>query len=414
MWVSSLPVENAKAYDITLYGATGFVGRLTAAHLAPRCRELGLELAIAGRNREKLATFARELSDTLEVGILVASSEEPASLEAMAAASRVICSTVGPYARLGTPVVEAALAADSDYCDLTGEIQWIRRSADRFDADARRRGVRILHACGFDSVPSDLGVYLVQRRLTEERGAPAPALRLRLHRQAGGVSRGTLESMVGLFEEASRDRSIRRLLKDPHSLEPRWTGEERSSRAPLRDSATGGWVVPFIMEEVNRRVVYRSNALSGYSYGRDFRYSELFLLPPGVAGLAKAIAIRGAMGLSRLLLSFGPTRRLLRLIAFPPPGSGPQIAREGGGHFDCRIEDPETGTEELRISADRDPGYGATAIMVGESAILLARTKGAPGVEGGVLTPAVALAEALAEALTGQGVRFDPRPKAHH
>ncbi|MFW6329932.1 MAG: saccharopine dehydrogenase family protein [Alkalispirochaetaceae bacterium] len=412
-------MEAAPGYDITLFGATGFVGRLTAAYLHRRCREEGLTLCLAGRKGEKLADLASRLAEQADghagaPATLLADSENVASLRAMARRSRVICSTVGPYARYGTPVVEAAVREGSDYCDLTGEVQWMRRSADTFAGAAEAAGVRIVHACGFDSVPSDLGVYLVQKRLIAETGEPAPALRLRLHRQEGGVSRGTLESMVGLFREAASDATVRALLTDPHSLEPHWSpdrggGETAAGgeRVSWKDGASGGWQVPFLMEEVNRRVVYRTNALSRFLYGRDFRYNEVFVLPPGIGGFLKALAGRSAITAGRLLFAFPPTRSLLVALLFPPPGSGPRVAEEGGGYFEARIEDPLSGRAYLRIEGDRDPGYGATAIMLGESAILLAAPR-EPDSPAGVITPAVAFGEALPRQLSRQGVRFLP------
>lgn len=445
--------------DITLFGATGFAGRLTAKHLYRRCREEGLPFAVAGRNRERLESLARELAssagdksdssppaagepvaDAVEPpAIRIATTDDTDSLTRLAQGTKVLCSTVGPYSRLGTPVVEACAAEGTDYCDLTGEVQWMRRMIDRFDETARRSGARIVHAAGFDSIPSDLGVLLAQERLVELRGRPAEALRLRLQRQAGGVSRGTLESMVELVKEAGREAWIRELLKEPHSLEPDWTpkGRRRAAggrgrgprasgreRSPWRDPATGQWTLPFIMEEVNRRVVYRSNALKGYPWGKTFRYRELFLLPGGFKGFLAALTGRLLFGIGPGLIAFPPTRALISAALFPKPGEGPRLALEGGGSFEVRVELPESGEAVVSVAADRDPGYGATAIMLGETAVLLRQSRnagggGAPGdgdrkestpgigpTTGGVLTPATALGSLLAERLTTVGVRF--------
>lgn len=296
----------------------------------------------------------------------------------------------------------------------------MRRMIDRFDETAREQGVRIIHAAGFDSIPSDLGVLLAQTRLREIHGHPADRLRLRVHRQAGGVSRGTLDSMVQLVREAAREPGIREFLKDPHSLEPGWTPPGRPAPRPRwRDAASGEWTVPFFMEEVNRRVVYRSNALAGYPWGRDFDYREIFLLPRGGRGFLTALAVRLLARIGPALIAFPPSRALISATLFPKPGEGPKLAREEGGSFEVKIEDPETGKSVVNIAADRDPGYGATAIMLGETAILLSRTRAAErGQEGGratamggrprggVLTPAAALGHELAERLTSAGVRF--------
>ncbi|MFO8043218.1 MAG: saccharopine dehydrogenase NADP-binding domain-containing protein [Alkalispirochaeta sp.] len=423
--------------DITLLGATGFVGRLTARHLYRRCRQEGLTFAIAGRNRERLEALAQELvqaasperseeriqesDDRADPPVIrVASTDDATALARLARESSVLCSTVGPYARLGTEVVATCVQEQADYCDLTGEVQWMRRMIDRFDETAQEQGVRIIHAAGFDSIPSDLGVLLAQTRLREIHGHPAGQLRLRVHRQAGGVSRGTLDSMVQLVREAARDPGIREFLKDPHSLEPGWTPPGRRAPRPRwRDAASGEWTVPFFMEEVNRRVVYRSNALTGYPWGREFDYREIFLLPRGGRGFLTALVVRVLSRIGPALIAFPPTRALISTTLFPKPGEGPKVAREEGGNFEVRIEDPETGQSVVSVAADRDPGYGATAIMLGETAILLCQTRAAErGQEGrratgmggrpqgGVLTPAAALGHELAERLTRAGVRF--------
>lgn len=400
--------------DITLFGATGFVGKLTAEHLNRRCNEEGLVLALAGRRKEALDALAGELSSRTPAGnlgpggpiVLVADSDDPDSLLKMARVSSVVASTVGPYATFGTPLVEACVTSGTDYCDLTGEVQWIRRTIDRFHKSARESGTRIVHSCGFDSIPSDLGVLLAQQRYREARGEPAQMLRMRLLRQAGGVSRGTLESMVELVKEATRDKGVRAVLKDPRSLEPGWRPPgHKGAAVPLRDPVSGEWTLPFLMEAVNGRIVRRSNAILGYPYGEDFRYHELVLLGSGVSGLLKAILGRLALLFLRPLIAFPPTRAIMRATLFPKPGEGPTIARHRGGHFSLALESPGLPEPLIQIDAERDPGYGATSIMLGEAAIFLAKSR-AEASEGGVLTPATALGSRFAEQLTRQGVRF--------
>ena len=420
-------MSDHRPIDITLFGATGFAGRLTAAHLYRRCREEGLTFAIAGRSRERLEGLSQKLEAGEAPGlssyprdpepgrsepplVRLASSDDPEELRRLASESRVICSTVGPYALLGSPLVAACAEAGTDYCDLTGEVQWVRRMIDTHTATARRSGARIVHSCGFDSIPSDLGVHLAQMRHRELYGDVASRLRLRLTRGEGGVSRGTLESMVNLVIEAKKSTAVRELLKDPRSLEEGWTPPGRKSGSHgWRDPVTGAWTLPFIMEEVNRRVVHRTNSLLDYPYGRDFEYRELFFLPRGPGGFLAALFGRVGMALAKPLLSFPPTRWLVKMVAFPKPGEGPRVALEGGGSFEARLEKPETGEVLVEVAADRDPGYGATSIMLAESAILLARTREREA-EGGILTPAAALGAPLAERLTAAGVRFGTGP----
>lgn len=256
------------------------------------------------RNRlcrqEALEAFATELVSqepgrSLGVGkptVMVADTDDPASLFKMAQGSSVVASTVGPYATFGTPLVEACASSGTDYCDLTGEVQWIRRVIDRFHKSAQESGARIVHSCGFDSVPSDLGVLLAQQRHREETGKPAGVLRMRVLRQAGGVSRGTLDSMVELVKEATRDREVRAVLRDPHSLEPGWTPPGRKGRAvPFRDPVSGEWTLPFLMEAVNGRVVRR------YEYGSN-RNRRLFHgeAPLGASSTAHLCRFALAMG----------------------------------------------------------------------------------------------------------------------
>lgn len=414
-------MSDHRPIDITLFGATGFVGRLTAKQLHRRCREEGLILALAGRSRERLEMLLRELRGEeprdhelsspargREAPLLrLASSDDPDSLRRLAAESRVICSTVGPYALLGTPLVAACVEEGTDYCDLTGEVQWMRRMIDEYGESARERGARIVHACGFDSIPSDLGVYLAQKRHRELYDTVAGGLRLRLTRGEGGASRGTLESLVHLVIESKKSSFVRELLKDPRSLEEGWNPPaDRPRRRRRRDPVTGRWMIPFLMEEVNRRVVHRTNSLLGYPYGEAFEYGEYIFLSRGFLGFLSALMGRLAIALARPLLAFPPSRWLIRKIAFPKPGEGPRLALEGGGSFDARLENPETGEALVTVSAERDPGYGATSIMLAESAILLIKSRDGEH-QGGVLTPAVALGEPLAERLTASGVRFD-------
>jgi short subunit dehydrogenase-like uncharacterized protein len=402
--------------DVCLFGATGFAGRLTAKHLARRCAEAGLVFALAGRSVERLEALRAELSP--QIRIRTADSSDPASLDRLAGECRVICSTVGPYARYGTPLIAACAAHGTDYLDLTGEVPWIRDIIDGYEETARQSGSRIVPSCGFDSIPSDLGVLTAQQALRDSGRQTARALELRVEAMQGGFSRGTLESMRTLIKAAVRSRRVRTILSDEDSLTPEWGAPQPGNGPPRRDNrgawrdSTGAWCMPFFMDRVNGRIVRRSHALQGRPYGPDFSYREVLPLGRGPAGLLAALAARLGMGVVTALLVFPPTRLLAAWLLFPKRGQGPRMALEGGGMFRLGVYDPEEGSKLLSISADRDPGYGATAIMLGEAAVLLAETTGdaSSPAGGGVLTPAAAFGSALVTRLHAAGIRFERFP----
>lgn len=402
-------MNDASPVDICLFGATGFAGRLTARHLADRCGPAGLRLAVAGRSRERLEAIAADLP--MPVEILTADTEDATSLDRLARESRVVCSTVGPYAQYGTPLVDACVRHGTDYLDLTGEVPWMRRSIDAFHDRAVQSGSRIVHACGFDSLPSDIGVLLAQEELRRRDGAYAGSLELRMERASGGFSRGTLDSMLLLIRAAVRDRRTRRILADPRSLEPGWPGSPSTSPGDEIDAkgprswkeATGAWSIPFFMDSVNGKVVRRSHALAGYPYGRDFAYREVIPLGRGFRGFTAALLGRALFGAAVLLLVLPPTRFLLARFVFPRPRSGPKAALEGRGGFHLTVRNGASGAVVVEATAERDPGYGATAIMLAESALLLAETRGAAR-PGGVLTPAIALGLDIVPRLAEAGV----------
>lgn len=393
--------------DIVLVGATGFAGRRVARHLHTRCHAMGLRLALAGRSMERLESLRAEIHDATirdpelrQLDLL----DGEACLQ-LARATRVVLSTVGPYQRYGSFLVAACAEAGTDYADLTGEVPWIREMIDAHDAQARRSGARIIHACGFDSVPSDLGVLTAQDRLQRETGTPATCLELQVGSSEGGFSRGTIDSLIGVVRSAIRRRRTRAILSDVHSLEPDWAPGLRPAtrlRGGWR-TANGRWALPFVMEGINARVVHRSHALAGFPWGDDFSYRELIPLGRGLKGLTAALLGRAAVGGFLALVAFGPTRRLVEAF-LPAPGTGPAVADRGEGYFRLVICDGRDGRPLVEVAADRDPGYGATAIMLAEAGLLLAGTTEAGSHGGGVLTPAAALGSDYATRLTAAGV----------
>lgn len=387
--------DTARTHDVVVFGATGFTGRLVAEHLAARGDDAG-RWAIAGRNPDKLAAVAEELG--VDVPQLVVDATDDEQVATMAAATHVVCSTVGPYAQYGEPIVRACAESGTDYVDLTGEPQWIRRMIDAHHDTAVASGARIVHSCGFDSIPSDLGTLVAQQAMEDRHGTHATRVRLRVKAMKGGASGGTLASLLQVVEDAAADPEVAQVIDDPYSLLP--AGERvgvavGSSAKPTYDETFSSWTGPFVMELVNAKIVRRSNALLGYPWGREFHYREAVLLGDGAAGRARATAMAAGTEGGTLALS----NRLVRDMAerfLPSSGSGPDAAEREAGFFDIRIvaEHPEGGEDVVvKVTADRDPGYGATSRMIGEAALTLAQDDVSVG--GGSWTPASALGDAL-------------------
>lgn len=404
--------------DLVLWGATGYTGRLVAHHLVRHGKDLAWGLG--GRGAEKLEALRDELAalrpEARDLPLLVGDSLDPRSLEPIVARTRVVCTTVGPYARYGTPLVSLCAELGTDYCDLSGEVSWMRRNVDRFHDRAKRSGARIVHACGVDSIPSDLGVLLLHRRL-EEEGARLARARYRVRNFRGGVSGGTAASLLEIVKEARTDPAARQVMLDPYALNPageREGPDRDSGLRPRLDRDRGVWTAPFLMATINTRVVRRSNALLAFPYGRDFRYDERVDAGRGRRGRMRARML--SWGLSALTgaAAFGPTAWLLRRLVLPAPGEGPSAAERERGSFRITIlgdgvreyEDEPTISARVRVAADLDPGYGASARMLAESALCLARRE-AVGLEAGVLTPASALGLPLIDRLRPVGVTFE-------
>ncbi len=400
-------------FDLVLFGATGFTGRLVAEYLRDHA-EPGLAWAIAGRDRGKLEALRAELARARggrDVPVLVGDVSDPPSLAAIVAQARVVCTTVGPYTRYGPPLVAACAERGVDYCDLTGESNFIRQMIDQHHAEAERTGARIVHACGFDSVPSDLGVHVLQSFARARFGAPCGSVAFYLERARGGVSGGTVASMMGIVDLAKRDRATRKVLLDPYALNPEGerAGPDRDPRGVAFDPRVGGWTVPFFMGPINTRVVRRTNALSEYSYGRDFRYTELQRLPGGPLGFIAGAALMAGLGATMAAAAVPLARRVLDQL-LPAAGEGPSASSRANGYFVVGLRgeghdrDGRPFAVRGEVSGRGDPGYAATALMLGESASCLAKDPKATG--GGVLTPAYALGDALVARLRAAGMTF--------
>jgi len=404
-----------REHDVVLFGASGFVGQLTAEYLARRAPD-DVRIALGGRSRGKLEQVRAGLGErAASWPIVVADSGDAASVTALAESTRVVATTVGPYMRYGLPLVAACAAAGTHYADLTGEVLFMRRSIDEHDAAARASGARIVHTCGFDSIPSDLGVLALHLHAREHGLGDLRDTTLVVTSTRGGVSGGTVDSLRGQLDIARRDPAARRVMTDPYALSPDRAAEpdlgpERDPMSIVHDPALGGFLAPFVMGSVNTRVVRRSNALQGHVYGRELRYRELMLGGGLPFGPARAAAIAGGIGALVAGLSLSPTRKLLdRLL--PDPGEGPSAEARDRGFFHIDVHGRTSSganlVSEIRVSGD--PGYKATAEMFGESALALAADEERLPPVAGVLTPATALGEVLTERLRRAGHTYRVR-----
>ena len=392
-----------RAYDLVVFGATSFVGEILTQHLVDRHGADGaLRWAIAARNPSKLADTAAATGATVDQ--IVADAGSPDDMANLVGQTRVVVSTVGPYATYGSELVAAAAAAGTDYCDLTGEPHWMRRMIDAHSETAEASGARIVHTCGFDSIPSDLGVWFLQQAALERFGQPLQRIAMRVRTMKGGPSGGTLASMHNVIDELRSDPSLRSVLTNPYSLAPaehRKGVRQPDVRIPARDPLFEQWVAPFVMASVNTKVVHRSNALMGHPYGVDFEYDEATLMGDGPAGAVKAGGLTAGLGGFMAASAVRPIRDLLTGRVLPAPGEGPTPEQQLAGFFDIRFRGTTSDGRRLgaRVTGDRDPGYGSTGKMLGEAAVLLTDSSRRQDGTGGFHTPATAFGQDLVDAL---------------
>ena len=409
----------AREFDIVVYGATGFVGKLTAEYLARAGGQA--RIALAGRSEQKLQAVRAGLPEAArDWPILTVDANRQSTLDDMAARTRVVVTTVGPYSKYGLPLVAACAKAGTDYADLTGEAMFVRQSIDDFHKQAIDTGARIVHACGFDSVPSDMSVYALFRRVRQDNEGELLDTNYVLRDFSGGVSGGTIASMTEVMRAASSDPDTRKMLEDPYTLaQDRGAEPEFGSQPDLawrrgRDIApelAGVWAGGFVMAPYNTRIVRRSNALLDYAYGRRFRYAEYMgtgrsLTAPVVSALTTAVTA-GSAALGYRLFRFLP-RALVERIA-PKPGTGPSEQVRENGYY--RVETYTTTTTGARyvatMSQSGDPGYKATAAMLGECGLALALDRDKLPELYGVLTPAAAMGDALLLRYPAAGISLE-------
>lgn len=408
-------VTDKRAFDIVLWGATGATGRRAAHHLARRCAESGLALAIGGRNLGKLEHVRDGLpGDGGEIAILVGDSFDTAFMDEMSAQTRVVVSTVGPFGVYGSALVAACVANATHYCDLTGEPQWMREMIDTHQDEARETGSRIVHACGHDSIPSDLGVQLLQTTALVHYGRLCSRITTRVTRMKGGFSGGTAGSFLNAMRLRETDPDFDCLSADPYALCP--PGERKGADGPDRmmplkvtwDADLKAWAYPYFMGPMNSKVVRRSNAIMGYPYGRDFRYTETALSRGGVGGWLVAVrkTLFGKMFL--IAMAIPATRGLLERHVLPKSGEGPsKEVRESGSYEIIQVGALRDGTVlKQRITGQGDPGVRSTTMMLTEAALCLAEDE--ITVDGGFWTPASAMGPHLLARITAHaGLSFE-------
>ena len=400
-------------HELVIFGATSFVGQILCHHLAERFAPNELNWAMAGRSAAKLDSLRAALPESHRgVPSIVADAADERALKAMIDQARVVISTVGPYDLYGEPLVKVCAESGVDYCDLTGEVQWIRRMIAAYEETAVASGARIVHCCGFDSLPSDLGVYYLQQHAMEQFGAYCERVKMRVRAMRGGASGGTIASMMNIAKQVAADPELRRELADPYSICPR--DSKPATRQPnvsfaKHDADFDAWVTPFIMAAINTRVVHRSNALSDYTYGKDFRYDEAVLTGRGVKGRAAATTAALAIGSFMAGASMAPTRWVLEKFV-PAQGEGPSPKQQEEGFFNLLFLGKTAKGEEIRVkvTGDRDPGYGSTAKMLTQAGLCLARDIDKGAASGGFPTPATIFGSKLIERLQAHaGLTFE-------
>jgi short subunit dehydrogenase-like uncharacterized protein len=408
-----------REFDIVVYGATGFVGKLTAEYLAAAGGQA--RIALAGRSPEKLAAVRATLGAAArDWPIVAADASSPSSLEALAARTRVVLTTVGPYSRYGLPLVAACAKAGTDYADLTGEAMFVRQSIDDYHKQAIDTGARIVHACGFDSIPSDMSVYALFRRARQDGEGDLLDTDYVLRGFAGGFSGGTIASMTEVMRAASSDPDTRKMLEDPYTLAQDRGAEPELGPQPdlpwrrgreIAPELAGVWAGGFVMAPYNTRIVRRSNALLDYAYGRRFRYAEYIGVGPSLAApVLSAVTTAATAGFAALgyrFFRFLP-RGLVERLA-PKPGTGPSEEVRENGYY--RLETYTTTSTGARyvatMSQSGDPGYKATSVMLGECGLALALDRDKLPELHGVLTPAAAMGDALLARFPGAGISLE-------
>ncbi len=400
-----------KEYDLIVFGATGFTGRLVADYVN-RIVAAGepLRWAMAARSLDKLAQVRTQIGAPPQLALIAADACDARAMAELVAKARVVITTVGPYQLHGEALVSACAHAGTDYVDLCGEPVWMARMIPKLQAAAEASGARIVFSCGFDSIPFDLGVLFLQHAAQERFGQALARVHGRVRVMKGGVSGGTIASALATIEQIGRDTRLTRIMADPFALTPGFRGPAQpDGELAAYDALAKSWSGPFVMAVINTKNLHRSNFLLDHAWGRDFCYDERMLSGDGETGRRRAVAMQRKARLQAMLLGFGPTRALLQRFALPKPGQGPSARQRETGCYELLFIGQGRDGQILRtvVTGDRDPGYGSTAKMLAQSALCLMRDIPRSLTRGGVWTPGASMGLALIERLQQHaGLRF--------
>ena len=382
-------------FDIIIFGATSFVGQILSRYMLKQF-SLNAEIkwAIAGRSESKLNELKTSLGsagDSLEM--LIADADDPDSLRTLCESTKVVISTVGPYALYGEPLVKTCVEVGTDYCDLTGEVQWIAKMIERYEDQAKASGARIVNSCGFDSIPSDLGVFFLQQQAKQKLGETCSSVKMRVKNMKGAASGGTVASMTNIFKEVASDPELRKTLANPYAICPAGHGNktyQNSMNRPQYDSDFDSWVAPFVMAVINTRIVHRSNSLIEGGYSDNFEYNEAMLTGKGIFGGGLAASVGVGLGGFAMAAAIPPTRWAMEKFILPKPGEGPSLEAQQKGFYDLRFYGKTENNQEIRckVTGDQDPGYGSTGKMLAQATACLLQDTSKEEFTGGFWTPA--------------------------
>ena len=395
-----------KKLDLVIWGATGFTGKLVCEYITNSYNSKDLNWTIAGRNEEKLLKLKNRLN--IKNSILIGNSNDKYSLEKICGKTKVICSTVGPYALYGTNLIHACIKMKTNYCDISGETQWIRKIIDTFHEKAKKQKIKIVNSCGFDSIPSDMGVYFCQSNYYKENGEYANEINMRVAGTRGGFSGGTYNSLTNVIHEASLNKSVRKILNNPYGLNPinEQSGPDKKDLKSVEyDNEAKSWIAPFVMAGINTKIVRRSNALLNYKYGNSFLYSEAVLVGNGILG--KIIGYLSLIPILMVIQKKGSVIKKIVDLFVPKAGEGPSKKQRENGFFSLKFFFGNNRQRYLaKVTGDMDPGYGSTSKMLAECAICLA-LEDTLNENYGVITPSVAFEENILERLENNaGLEF--------
>ena len=397
-----------KQFDIIIWGASSFTGKLVTEYIFNKYGSSNIKWAIAGRNLDKLEKVKSQVADK-DIPIFVADSFDEDSLSKFVKKTKVVCSTVGPYSLYGTKLVKVCLENNTNYCDITGEAHWIRTLIDNFHEEAKSKKIKIVNSCGFDSIPSDMGVYFIQNEIKKVYKNYAKSIKMRVAGIRGGISGGTYGSINNLLKEAYADRNVFKVLNNPYGLNPKDKMEgmdKKDLRKIIFDKESNSWIYPFIMAGINTKIVRRSNALSNFKYGKNFRYEEATMSGKGISGFWKAILAVFPLA----MVGLNPNSFLKKIVNsfMPKPGEGPGLEKRKNGFYNLRfyitIDDKKKAF--AKVIGDSDPGYGSTSKMLAESALCLAFDKLPENY--GIVTPSFSMGDKLLDRLNhNAGLKFE-------